>query len=191
MTGLPRSLQGNWNIAAGWASSVDLPGVRIPGAPFMGTKGSRPARSCSPPPSPTNRRCSSGAASCFRRRPRRPSRTTRRSPPMACGRSLPVCRAATWTTNNPARRPPTRPGRHPGALFSAGDGHYAQGDCETCDRHRDERDLARAVPGPQGRGGPEEIGFPRFTRDEHSLPPEFAVPAASTPPPASRSPGTA
>src|SRR4029450_11838165 len=31
-----------WAIADGWATSDDLPGVRIPGAPFMGTIGLSP-----------------------------------------------------------------------------------------------------------------------------------------------------
>jgi formamidase len=32
----------NWDIAGGWATSAELPGVRIPGAPFMGTIGLAP-----------------------------------------------------------------------------------------------------------------------------------------------------
>ena len=34
----------NWAIADGWATSEDLPGVRIPGHPFMGTIGLSPDR---------------------------------------------------------------------------------------------------------------------------------------------------
>jgi formamidase len=33
-----------WTIADGWATSEDLPSVRIPGAPFMGTIGLSPGR---------------------------------------------------------------------------------------------------------------------------------------------------
>ena len=33
-----------WRIADGWATSDDLPGVRIPGSPFMGTIGLAPDR---------------------------------------------------------------------------------------------------------------------------------------------------
>lgn len=33
-----------WELAEGWATSEDLPGVRIPGAPFMGTIGLAPSR---------------------------------------------------------------------------------------------------------------------------------------------------
>ena len=33
----------HWNIAEGWATSPQLPGVRIPGAPFMGVSGIAPS----------------------------------------------------------------------------------------------------------------------------------------------------
>src|SRR5919108_1418593 len=33
-----------WDIDGGWAASPDLPGVRIPGAPFMGVIGLAPSR---------------------------------------------------------------------------------------------------------------------------------------------------
>jgi formamidase len=38
----PEPFKINWDIADGWATSPDLPGVRIPGAPFMGTIGLAP-----------------------------------------------------------------------------------------------------------------------------------------------------
>ncbi len=34
----------HWNISDGYAESADLPGVRVPGAPFMGTIGVAPSR---------------------------------------------------------------------------------------------------------------------------------------------------
>ena len=34
----------HWNIADGWATSPQLPRVRIPGAPFMGVSGVAPSR---------------------------------------------------------------------------------------------------------------------------------------------------
>ena len=39
----PEPFMVRWAIADGWATSDDLPGVRIPGAPFMGTIGLSPA----------------------------------------------------------------------------------------------------------------------------------------------------
>ena len=38
----PDPFKVNWDIADGWATSADLPGVRIPGSPFMGTIGLTP-----------------------------------------------------------------------------------------------------------------------------------------------------
>src|SRR2546423_7355383 len=38
----PEPYMVRWAIADGWATSADLPGVRIPGAPFMGTIGLSP-----------------------------------------------------------------------------------------------------------------------------------------------------
>src|SRR5262244_4031355 len=34
----------HWTIADGWATSPQIPGVRIPGAPFMGVSGVAPSR---------------------------------------------------------------------------------------------------------------------------------------------------
>src|SRR6266536_2899476 len=38
----PEPFKVNWDIADGWATSADLPAVRIPGSPFMGTIGLSP-----------------------------------------------------------------------------------------------------------------------------------------------------
>jgi len=38
----PEPFKVNWDIAGGWAASADLPGIRIPGVPFMGTIGLAP-----------------------------------------------------------------------------------------------------------------------------------------------------
>jgi formamidase len=66
-----------WDLADGWATSADLPGVRIPAAPFMGTIGL----------SPGTRRCArsrlgsrppwTAAASCCHRPRQAPCRPTR------------------------------------------------------------------------------------------------------------------
>src|SRR5919202_2084217 len=40
----PEPYMVRWAIADGWATSADLPGVRVPGAPFMGTIGLAPSR---------------------------------------------------------------------------------------------------------------------------------------------------
>ena len=123
-----------WEIADGSATSDDLPGVRIPGAPFMGIMGVAPSHDTAA----ADHRTRAGPARPARLRPAAqsppaPSRPTAGSPAKRCARSRPretggnldikqTCAGArlympVWTE---------------GALFSAGDAHFAQGDCEVC-----------------------------------------------------------
>lgn len=122
-----------WTIANGFATSPDLPGVRIPGAPFMGVMGVAPSHEL------------------LERINQREADLTRRGgrvmPPEAAG-AVPtdpaVARAAMRTiaphetggnvdikqlTKGTTLRIPVYV---PGALFSAGDAHFAQGDGESC-----------------------------------------------------------
>jgi formamidase len=65
----------------------------------------------------------------------------------------------------------------PGALFSAGDAHFAQGDCETCGTAIEMRATLRVRfalhKGEAARKGIRDL---RFTREDYYLPPEFAAP---------------
>lgn len=65
----------------------------------------------------------------------------------------------------------------PGGLFSAGDAHYAQGDCETCGTAIEMNCTLhvrfKILKGEAARNG---IRFPRFYREDYYLPPEFAAP---------------
>ena len=102
----PDPFKVNWDIADGWATSADLPGVRIPGAPFMGTIGLSPGHELLGtttareqalldrggfvlPPSAGVR----GAGRPAHRRARR------------CARSRPANRPATSTSSSLARAP--------------------------------------------------------------------------------------
>jgi formamidase len=122
-----------WELGGGWAVSPDLPGVRIPAAPFMGTMGVAPSR-------------------------RLLERITARERELAARGedvALPEPRGAVPTVDRIAReglrtKPPRENGGNldvkqlvagsramfpvwvDGALFSAGDGHFAQGDGEAC-----------------------------------------------------------
>jgi formamidase len=122
-----------WEIGDGWATSPDLPGVRIPGAPFMGTMGVAPSTELldritarelelaghgAEVALPERR----GAVPEDERIAREGLRT---KPPRENGGNLDVKQLVAgsrvlfpvWTD---------------GALFSAGDGHFAQGDGEAC-----------------------------------------------------------
>src|SRR5215831_15082717 len=65
----------------------------------------------------------------------------------------------------------------PGALFSAGDGHFAQGDCETCGTAIEMSATLRVRFGlRKGEAADKNIRDLRFTREDYYLPPEFAAP---------------
>jgi formamidase len=129
----PTPFLAKWAIDAGFAVSADLPGVRIPGGPFMGVMGVAPSHEL------------------LRRLTAREDELLRRGgavlPPSAQG-AVP----ATEPLASQALRtiPPRETGGNfdikqltagstlllpvyaPGALFSAGDSHFAQGDGESC-----------------------------------------------------------
>ena len=65
----------------------------------------------------------------------------------------------------------------PGALFSAGDGHFAQGDCETCGTAVEMQATLRVrFAVHKGEAADKGIRDLRFSRDDYYLPPEFAAP---------------
>ena len=65
----------------------------------------------------------------------------------------------------------------PGALFSAGDAHFAQGDCETCGTAIEmSATLHVRFAVHKGEAADEGIRDLRFTRNDYYLPPEYAAP---------------
>ena len=65
----------------------------------------------------------------------------------------------------------------PGGLFSAGDAHFAQGDCETCGTAIEMRSTLRVrFALHKGEAAEKGIRDLRFRRDDYYLPPEFAAP---------------
>jgi formamidase len=174
----PGPFKVNWDLAAGWATSADLPGVRIPGAPFMGTIGLSPGHELLAatiareqallerggfvlPPS---------AASAVPNDPQIATRALRTIPPREQGGNMDIkqtCKGAHLLI----------PVDTPGALFSAGDAHFAQGDCETCGTAIEmNATLHVRFQIRKGEAAQKAIRFPRFTRDDYYLPPEFAAP---------------
>jgi formamidase len=167
-----------WEIAEGWATSDDLPGVRIPGAPFMGTIGLAPSRDLMTriaareqelldrggavlPPEPADAVPSDTAiaAEALRTVPPRENVGNVDIKQLAAGARLlmPV-----WVE---------------GGSFSAGDAHFAQGDCETCGTAiemtatlRVRFDLRKGVAKERG------IRDLQYERDDYVLPPEYQAP---------------
>src|SRR5688572_6538032 len=122
-----------WDIDDGWATSDDLPGIRLPGAPFMGVIGLAPSRELMAqitareadligrggfalPPDPAGAipTDSAIAGEALRTIPPRENAGNVDIKQLCAGTRLlmPV-----WTE---------------GAVLSVGDAHFAQGDCETC-----------------------------------------------------------
>src|SRR5579859_75421 len=121
-----------WRIEKGFATSEDLPGVRVPGAPFMGTVGLTPghallrrtiqreqaaldAGGAVLPPDPAGA-VPAGALA---------AEALRTIPPREQGGNVDIKHLVAGTRL-------FLPVDTPGALFSAGDAHFAQGDSEAC-----------------------------------------------------------
>lgn len=123
----------HWEIANGFARSENLPGIRIPGAPFMGVMGVAPSHDLLEriiareadllsrggmvlPPD---------AAGAVPAQEPIASRALRTIPPRENGGNFDIQQLVAGSTLY-------LPVYVPGALFSVGDTHFAQGDGESC-----------------------------------------------------------
>lgn len=121
-----------WEIADGFATSADLPGVRLPGAPFMGVMGVAPSRKLFERTKAAEQRASDAGGlvelpnSTSAVPPDRPGYPGRRTiSPTEAGGNVDIKHLTAGTRVY-------LPVWVPGALFSVGDGHFAQGDGESC-----------------------------------------------------------
>jgi formamidase len=169
---------GGLEKVAAWATSDDLPGVRIPGSPFMGTIGLSPDRALQErttareqaaldrggfvlPPDPTDAVPSDPAiaAEALRTIPPRETAGNVDIKQLGKGARLYI------------------PVYAEGGLFSAGDAHFAQGDCETCGTAIEMRSTLHVrFAVHKGRAAARGIQDLQFARDDYYLPPEFAAP---------------
>ena len=174
----PDPFKVNWDIADGWATAPELPGVRIPGSPFMGTIGLTPGHELLVrtaareqalldrggfvlPPSPS---------SAVPDDPRIAGEALRTIPPREQAGNVDIKQLGKG-----ARL--LIPVDTPGALFSAGDAHFAQGDCETCGTAIEMRATLRVRFGlRKGEAAEKGIRDLRFARDDYYLPPNYAAP---------------
>lgn len=168
----------HWQMSEGWATSPQLPGVRIPGAPFMGISAVAPsheqlrvwakreqdwinAGGLAFPPDATGSVPHNGPVA---------TEGLRTLPPRENGGNFDVKQltkgAKLWL-----------PIAVEGGLFSVGDGHFAQGDGEVCVtavemgatvavRFRVLKDAAAF----------RHLRGPRFAHDDYFAPPEWAAP---------------
>jgi len=168
----------HWALEDGWATSRELPGIRVPGAPFMGVSGVAPSR----------QQVEAWA--------RREAELAQRN-----GFALPPDRVdAVPSSGRPATDglrtlPPRENGGNfdvkqlskggklllpvsvEGALFSTGDAHFAQGDGEVCVTAV-EMGATCVVRFRVRRGEAERhnIRWPRFERSSYFVDPRYAAP---------------
>ena len=174
----PEPYMVRWDLVDGWATSADLPGVRIPAAPFMGTIGLSPGHEALAritareqasldrggfvlPPSP---------ASAVPADPAIAGTALRTIPPREQAGNVDIKHLSAGTRL-------FIPVDTPGALFSAGDAHFAQGDCETCGTAIEMTATLR-VGFALHRGVARERGIrdPQFARDDYWVDPAYGAP---------------
>ncbi|TFV67604.1 UNVERIFIED_ORG: acetamidase/formamidase family protein [Bacillus sp. AZ43] len=129
----PCAFKVEWELAGGFATSPDLPGVRIPGAPFMGVMGVAPDAALLA--AITVREAADAASGGMVMLPEPAcavpptgdiARTGLRTiAPHETGGNIDIKQLTAGSRL-------FLPVHVPGALFSAGDGHFAQGDGESC-----------------------------------------------------------
>jgi formamidase len=174
----PEPYIAKWAIAEGWATSEDLPGVRIPGAPFMGTIGLAPSRELVAevarreqealdrggfvlPPDPTDAVPADPAIA---------GEALRTIPPRENVGNVDIKHLSAGTRL-------LMPVWVEGGLFSAGDAHFAQGDCETCGTAIEMNATLRVrFDLRKGVAAERSIRDLQFERDDYVVPPEYQAP---------------
>ena len=168
----------HWDIHDGYAESPGLPGVRVPGAPFMGTIGVAPSRRLRQEillredellrrggavlgPEPN------GAVPATEPLASEGLRTI---PPREHGGNMDIKQLTAGTRL-------LLPVFTEGALFSAGDAHFAQGDSECCGTAVEmECTLHVSFQVRKGEATRRNLVFPLFERDDYFTSPEMAAP---------------
>jgi formamidase len=168
----------HWRIADGWATSAQIPGVRIPGAPFMGVSAVAPSAEALAAWTAREQRALDRGGFVL---PPDPNGAVPQGPCGLAGlRTLPPRENG----GNFDVKQLTRGARlflpvfKEGGLFSTGDGHFAQGDGEVCVtavemgataaiRFKVHKDLAAR----------RKFSAPVFARDTYFVDPRFAAPS--------------
>jgi formamidase len=174
----PDPYMARWRIEDGWATSEDLPGLRIPGSPFMGTIGLAPDRAL------MERTAAREQAAIDRGGFALPPDPTDAVPgdPAVAGEALRTIPPRETAGNVDIKQLGKGarlyiPVYAQGGLFSAGDAHFAQGDSETCGTAIEMRSTLHVrFAVHKGRAAARGIQDLQFARDDYYLPPEFAAP---------------
>lgn len=167
----------HWAIRDGWATSEQIPGVRIHGAPFMGVSGVAPSAEKLKQWTDREQRSLERGDLVFPPDPDRSVpggpcglRGLRTNPPRENGGNMDVKQL---TKGSKLFVPVFKDG----ALFSTGDGHFAQGDGEVCVTAVEMG--ATAVVRfhvHKGLATKRKVTAPVFTQQRYFTDPKFAVP---------------
>ena len=167
----------HWRIADGWATSEQIPGVRIPGAPFMGISAVSPSMDKLSEWAAREQRLIDKGGLAF------PPDAAGSVPGGACGLSGLRTVPPRENGGNMDVKQLTKgaklilPVFTEGALFSIGDGHFAQGDGEVC--------VTAVEMGAtvtvrfklhKGLAASRKFQAPVFTHEDYFADPEIAVP---------------
>jgi formamidase len=162
----PEPFLARWRIEGGLAASGDVPGVRIKGHPFMGTMGVAPSPELLARITARERDLAAAGGIVDLPEPR--GAVPAEAPMNAEGLRTVPPRENAGNVDIKQLTAGTRlliPVWMPGALFSAGDAHFAQGDCETCGQAIEVRGTLRARFGlRKGQAGARQIDQPQFER---------------------------
>ena len=168
----------HWEISDGWATSTELPGVRIPDGSFMGTAGLAPSHA---QVEQWRRREADLAARGGIAAPPDPEDAVPATEPVASQglRTIPP-RENCGNVDVKQLTKGSRlliPVAVPGGLYSVGDGHFAQGDSECCITAI-EMGATPVVRFSVHEGEAERRGIcmPRFAHQGYFASPEWAAP---------------
>ena len=171
----------HWRISDGWATSLQLPGVRIPGGSFMGVSGVAPSRAQLETWTKREKDLADRGglalppdlAGAVPVRGPIAERGLRTIPPRENGGNFDVKQLTKGSTL-------LLPVAVEGALFSVGDGHFAQGDGEVCVTAV-EMGATVAVRFRVVKGAASRLRRgPRFAHGGYFAPPEWAAPQRFT-----------
>jgi formamidase len=167
-----------WDIADGWATSDDLPGIRIPGAPFMGTIGLSPSRELMD--TIAAREADLAGRGGFVLLPDATGAVP--TDPAIAGEALRTITPHETAGNVDIKQLAAGsrlliPVSADGGLFSAGDAHFAQGDCETCGTAIEmTATLTVRFSLRKGQAAERRIRHLQFERDDYLVDPVYQAP---------------
>jgi len=165
-------------MADGWATSEDLPGVRIPGAPFMGTIGLAPDRELLGRITDREQADQDRGGAVLSPNPDHAVPSDPRIAAEAIRTIAPHETAGNVDIKHLSKGARLYlPVYADGGLFSAGDAHFAQGDCETCGTAIEMRaTLHVEFEVHKGRARERGVRDLQFARDDYCVPPEYQAP---------------